>query len=298
VAESGINILYTREALWVEKKMQSGNAPFEGRTVGGVMKSALGYFNALSEMGVQANFKEIGEFDFAKNDYSGSTIILAHQVSIPSRYWQNLQEFVTKGGKLIVDGLSAYYDENALCIMKTGFPFEKLFGGNIKEFKMADNLFNVTLTDPTVVLPAHLWRGSIVTTTGKPISKLNNEVIAVRNKFGKGEVLWIPSLIGLGGRINTDYGRLAVLINNEAKQSLSTTAFRFKTIQPKMLMKTLVSGNTYLTIIINKSKVRKKVALDVKGAMKPTILFADKKGNVLNNTIDISPEETMVIQWK
>jgi hypothetical protein len=65
-----------------------------------------------------------------------------------------------------------------------------------------------------------------------------------------------------------------------------------------MLMKTLQSANTYLTVVINKSKDKKKVALDAKGAMKPTILFADKKGTILSNTVDISPEETMVIQWK
>lgn len=298
VAESGVNILYIREAMWVEKKLQSGNTLIEGRSVGGVMKSALGYFEALSEMGVQANFKEISEFDFSKNDYTGATIILAHQVSVPSRYWQHLNDFVSKGGKLIVDGLSAYYDENALCIMSTVFPFEKLFGGNISEFKMVDNLFNVTLTDPTLTLPAHLWRGSIVTTTAKPISKINNEVIAVRNKFGKGEVLWIPSLLGLGGRINKDYSKLSLLINAEAKQSLSNIPFRFKTIQPKMLMKTLQSGNSYITIVINKSKEKRKILLEVRNTMKPVILFADKTGTVAGNAINISPEETMVIQWE
>ena len=297
-AESGINILYIREAMWVEKKMQAGNTVIDGRSVGGVMKSALGYFEALSEMGVQSNFKEIDEFDFSKSDYIGLTIILAHQISVPSRYWQNLQDFVSKGGKLIVDGLSGYYDENALCIMNTGFPLEKLYGGNISEFKMVDNLFNITLTEPSLVLPAHLWRGSIVPATGKPISKINNEVVAVRNKYGKGEVIWIPSLLGLGGRINKDYSKLSSLINTEAKQSITNVPFHFKTIQPKMLMKTLQSGNSCITIVINKSKEKRNVLLDVKKAMTPSILFADKKGTVTNKTITISPEETIVIQWK
>ncbi|MFN2438909.1 MAG: hypothetical protein ABR503_06890 [Chitinophagaceae bacterium] len=98
VAESGLHILYIHESMWVEKKLQSGDAPFEGRNVGGVLKSALAYFEALSEMGVQANLKEIDEFDFSKSDYTGSTIILAHQIAVPSRYWQKLQDFVSKGG--------------------------------------------------------------------------------------------------------------------------------------------------------------------------------------------------------
>ena len=298
VAESGINILYIREAMWVEKKLQTGGMHYEGRDVGGVMKSALGYFEALSEMGVQSNLKEIDEFDFSKNDYSNSTIILAHQISIPSRYWQNLTDFVGKGGKLIIDGFTGYYDENALCVMKTGFPLEKLFGGNISEFKMVDTIFNVNLTNPNIVLPAHLWRGTIVPTTGKIISGVNNGAIAVRNKNDKGEVVWIPSLIGLGSRINRDYSKIAVLLNVEARQSLNSVPFRFKTIQPKMLMKVLQSGNSYVTVVINKSKEKRKVMLENKNKGNPSILFADHQGKIANNTIEISPEETIVIEWK
>ncbi|MFN2457536.1 MAG: beta-galactosidase trimerization domain-containing protein [Chitinophagaceae bacterium] len=298
VHESGINVLYVREAMWVEKKLQTGGTHYEGRSVGGVMKSALAYFEALSEMGVQSNFKEISEFDFSKNDYTGTTIILAHQISIPSRYWQNLHDFVSKGGKLIVDGLTGYYDENALCIMSTGFPLEKVFGGNISEFRMVDNFFKINLTNPSLVLPAHLWRGTIVPTTAKPISRINNEPVAVRNSYGKGEVVWIPSLVGLGARINEDYSKLAALINFEAKQSLSNIPFRFKTIQSKMLMKTMKSGNSYITVVINKSKETRKVQMENKSSLKPAILFVDHHGKIANNLLEISPEETMVIQWK
>ena len=298
VAESGINIIYVREAMWVEKKLQTGGSHYEGRDVGGVMKSALGYFEALSEMGVQSNFKEIDEFDFSKDDYSGSTIILAHQISIPSRYWPKLQHFVSKGGKLIADGLTGYYDENAVCLMKTGFPLEKLFGGNIKEFKQVGNLFEVKLTNNDLILPAHLWRGSIATTTAKPTSTFDDEAVAARNKFGKGEVLWIPSLVGLGARINKDYSSLAALLNLETKQSVIAIPFRFKTLQSKMLMKILQSGHDYITVIINKSKDTRKVILDMKQVMTPTVLFADKKGSVKNDIVSISPEETIVINWQ
>src|SRR5664280_3417132 len=109
------------------------------------MKSALGYFEALSEMGVNVNLKAFEEYDFGKQDYKGSTIILAHQISVPDKYALLLEDFVRKGGKLIVDGLTAFFDENLHNTMKTGFPFEKLFGGNISEFKLVDNLFKFKL---------------------------------------------------------------------------------------------------------------------------------------------------------
>ncbi len=299
LVESGITILYVREALWVEKKLQTGGTFYEGRNTGGVMKSALGYFEALSEMGLQANFKEISEFDFSKNDYTGSTLILAHQVAIPSVYWKALEAFVSKGGKLLVDGLTGYYDEKAICIMKTGFPFEKLFGGVITEFKVAGNLFTIKLADPALALPAHLWLGTIQPSTSKPIGTISNEVVATRNDFGKGQVVWIPSLIGLGSRISKDYSKLTDLLNNEAKQSITSVPFKFKARQAGMLMKTLKSGNAYLTIIINKSTVHKNLMLTINNEkLKPEIIFTNKQGKVSGKGIQIHPEETMVIQWK
>jgi hypothetical protein len=65
-----------------------------------------------------------------------------------------------------------------------------------------------------------------------------------------------------------------------------------------MLMKTLHSGNAYITIVISKAKEKRKVLLDNKIILKPTILFADHGGRVSNNVIEISPEETLVVEWK
>lgn len=298
VVESGVNIVYIRESMWVETKLKASGEKYEGRDPGGVMKSALGYYEALSEMGLQANFKEINEFDFLKNDYSGISIILAHQIAIPSRYWNKLEDFVKKGGKLIVDGLTAYYDENAVCMMNTGFPLESLFGGNIREFKLIGQTFDEKIEDLT--LPAHLWRGSIKTSTATPVGHSGDDIIATRNKYGKGAVLWMPSLIGLGSRINKDYTMLSQLLKKEFAAEIHANPFCFKTIQKGMFMKTLKSDQNYITIVINKSEDKRSVLLDIEEdfKLKPLPLYANKKGKISGNTIEIAPEETMVIQWK
>jgi len=295
--KSGINLIYTRETLWHEEKLQAGGLPYEGRNMGGAMKSVLGYFEAFSEMGIQCSVNEINEFDFTRDEYTGIIIILAHQISIPSNQWKNLERFVQNGGKLIVDGMTAYFDENAHCIMKTRFPLEDLFGGIIKEFKVVDNLFEFRLSDPSLTLSAHLWRGSIENKTSKPIATLDNEVIATRNTFGKGEVLWMPSLIGLGSRMS-DYHNLITFLSLEVKEILSILPFCFKVPQEKMFMKTLKSGNSFITIIINKNTNPKKVLLKSRDQVTPTVVFANQNGMINNtNTVSISPEETVVINW-
>lgn len=295
--DSGINILYVRQSLWAEGKMAEGSTQnYEARKVGGVMKSALGYFEAISEMGVNASFKAFEEFDFGKPDYKGTTIILAHQISIPDSYAPILENFVRKGGKLIVDGLTGFFDENLHNTMKTGFAYEKLFGGNIKEFKLVDNLFGVQWNNYSI--PAHLWQGTIAVKSGEVAAKVYQETIAIRNKIGSGEVLWIPSLIGLGSRLSGNYSPLIRFLNQEVAQSINSLPVRFKTAQKDMLMKTIHSGSSLITIIINKSNKLKRIDLDF-GTQKLTgkLLYSNKHGKQNGNTVSINPEETLVIKW-
>jgi len=294
--ESGVTALYTRESLWIEKAMQTPGTRYDGRAVGGVMKSALSYFEAVGEFGVQCNLSAFDEYDFTRPDYTGQTMILAHQICLPSRSWQPLEDFVARGGKLIVDGLTGYYDENAHCIMKTGFPLEHLFGGTIREFKLIGHLFDLTLTDPKVTLPAHCWQGTLRTTTATPIGRVGDETVALRHSFGKGEVVWIPSLIGLGGRLS-DYAPLSAWLTHEIQANLHAAPCRFASRQPGMLMKTLQSGEAYLTILVNKSPAPADIELIMKEPRHPVLLFADQQGEIQDRRITIAPEETVVIKW-
>ncbi len=296
-AEPHISILYARESLWAESKMTGRGGPYEGRNPGGVMKSALGYFTALSEMGISPNLKALNEFDFSKNDYTGETIILAHQISMPGNYPDSLENFVSYGGKLIVDGLTAFFDENMHNTMKTGFDFEKLFGGNVSEFKLVENVFNVEVDD--VQLPAHLWKGFLQAKNGSAIKNENNEVIGIRNKSGKGEVLWIPSPIGLGSWILGDYNALSTFLQKEAAASLNKIPVKFSEPHKNVLMKTLRSGNSLVTIIVNKDNSAHTISLGFNGfAGTPEVIFSESGDNIKGNSLDILPEETKVIVWK
>ena len=50
--------------------------------------------------------------------------LLAHQLALPSRDWPRLSRFVERGGKLIVEGATGYFDEHQVCVMQTGFPLD------------------------------------------------------------------------------------------------------------------------------------------------------------------------------
>lgn len=275
VIESGITVIYTRESLWIEKALQVPGTQYEGRAEGGVMKSALAWFEAVTEMGVQCSLKEIGEVDFNAENFTGKTLILSHQVSLPSAYWTKLKAFVSKGGKLIADGLTGYYDEHAHCILKSGFPLEEVFGAAISEFKLLENTFDVRVGDQNFT--AHLWQGYLRVTTAESLDEVNGRAIACRNRFGRGEVVWVPSLIGLGSRISGNYGPLCRFLEREV--DLSAYPLRFESPQALLLMKSLRSGAGVISILVNNSAY--PVAPNFRGthaAATSAVLFSSDAG--------------------
>jgi beta-galactosidase len=208
-----------------------------------------------------------------------------------------LENFVSKGGKLIVDGLTAYYDEDAHCIMQTGFPFEKCFGAGVKEFKLEGNIFTTQLNDPAISLPGHCWRGYMYLAGAKSIGTIGNDVIATRNKFGAGEVVWIPSLVGLAGRID-GYSQLQAFLSTELSGTLSTLPIRFKTPAKLAFMKLQQSGNAIISVIINKNKEPLNIELLMSKKLTQTVLYSEAPVKTNMPVLKLNAEETLVIKWE
>lgn len=295
--ESGINIVYIRESMWVENKLGPANSVNIGRSSGAGINSSLACFQALSEMGIQCNIKEISEFNFSKDDYTGTTIVLSEQVAIPEADNEKLKNFVARGGTLIVDGLTAYYDENAYCKWIGNHPLQQILGGSILEYKVKDNLFPVNFFYNNLKILAHLWQGTIKTTTGEPLVNDNKNIYAVKNKYGKGQTIWVPSPIGLGAYESKDFEGLANFLIFYSKASVDQVAFHFEKYQKGLVMKTAQSGNSFLTMIINKTDNQQSVQIAGATKLIPRIIFSNKDGSVKNNRVEISPEETLVISW-
>ncbi len=297
VVDSGINLLYIHESMWAENLMATPSKQnYEGREKGAVMKSVLGYFEALSEMGINCNIKEFNEFDFDKENYSGQVIILANQLSVPTYYLSELEGFVNRGGKLIVEGMTAFFDENLHNTMQTGFPFQKLFGGNISEFKLVENISYFSLNSQKI--PAHLWRGLVENKTGKVISGQDNEIFAIRNTIGEGEVIWMPSLLGLGSRIEKDYNALSLWLSEEILRVIKSP-FQFESPVPGTFMKTMHSGENYITIIINKSGIEKPVSVIAEDkSLKADLIFSNYRNQIPDSSrFLLKNDETLVIKW-
>lgn len=292
---SPITILYNRESMWVENRMTTDlkDNKFEIRSQGAVIKSAISYFEALSQIGLQPAFKEFNEFSFSKKDYTGQSIILAHQIAIPEAYYDKLRHFVKNGGTLIVDGLTAFYDENAISKMVNYFPLSDLLGGNVSEFVFEKDIFDLKLANKN--LSAHALKGIISVESGKSLND-QNENLGIVNSFGKGKVVWVPSLIGLGARKVDNYETLMAFLMPYIDNK---NEFSFDTYHRGLLMKNLKSGKKVISVIINKNKTSMQVKL--KGFFNhyknPSILYSNKNSRVNGENVTINSEDTLVVLW-
>jgi len=298
--ESSVSILYIRESMWVEKKAQGkqkDDMDYEGRLQGGVMKSAMAYYEILTENGIKTNFKEFNEFDWSKKDYTGECIILANQIALPSYHWDNIRNFVKKGGKMIIEGLTAFYDENMLSLHSTGFPLKDVFGGELSQIICIPGDFGITYQDQA--FPVHLWKGYIFNQTAQKVVKDENKnIIAIRNAYEKGEVLWIPSLLGLGAIRTANKTPLSDLLVRELVLQKNKLPFSFTTHKNGLIMQTLQHENEYITVVINKSTKDETVALQMNTKLKPHVIFSEKGGSISKNIISIPKEGTLVIKWQ
>ena len=291
---SGVTLLYIRESLWAEHVITRGTpAETDGRKIG--LKNMLGYFKALSETGINSNINAFEEFDFSREDYNGSTIILANQIAIPVHYKEQLEHFVEKGGTLLVDGLTGYYDEHVHNRMLTGFHFERLFGGLLAEFRHTDHLFYYEF-DGMDNVPSVLWQGLIKPNAKTEVLARSGEhVTAVRSRFGKGTVIWVPGLLGMPAWKKAH--PLAEFLVRTLP--LNSVTIRFKHHAQNVIMKTLKTQESIITILVNKEKTEQNIELTGGvESLKGTLLFSNIERVSISRTITLFPEETLVVQWR
>ena len=72
----------------------------------------------------------------------------------------------------------------------------------------------------------------------------------------------------------------------------------FEEPQKSVLMKVMRNAKEWVTIIINKSEIRREFKLILREtSLQPIVIFANKGGKAGGHHISIEAEETLVIKW-
>jgi beta-galactosidase len=293
--ERKVVILLSPESMLIlaRKAAKDGLA---GRSANAHILSALSYYQTLSELGIPAIFKYTDDFEWENK--MGCVAIFPNAVAVPEKVVRRAEKFVANGNKLIIDGLTGYFDENEVNVLQTGFFFEKLCGATIKDIRTKEDLFLTHIDNVSELMVAHLWQTEILNHTAVMVGNEGERITAVRNKYGKGEVLWIPMALGLGAWLGKN-GPLSELLANEIGSIRTETPITFKQKTNNVIMQILQNGNSYVSVITNGTDEVKEVSLQLNKKLNPQIIFNSTGKEIQFNPLKItlSGSQTIVVKW-
>lgn len=270
-----------------------------GRSANAHIFSAISYFQMITELGIPCAIKYIDDFDWTQT--SSKVVIFPNMVVFPEIYKKMVEGYVAKGNKIIIDGLTGFFDENEQNITQNNFFLASLCGGIMKDIRTLDTIFKVDL-DKTFSVPVHLWETELRLSTAKPIAynETMQRILASRNSFGKGEVVWLPMLLGLGSWINRSSSFQAWL-----RKELSV-CYKYQDISLKhplenVTVQQLISKrNTIVAVVINRNSFSQKLEWLLPPKYKYRVVFSSYPARAKATNIggDLAPHETLVLEFK
>jgi beta-galactosidase len=288
-----VTLLYSKKSMiTLEKVMSNGfDDSYKGRKQGAHILSVLSYYEVLLELGIACEIVNIDEYDWLKSP-ADHTVILANVVALSSDTIKAIYKFVENGNKLIMTGMSGFFNEQMQNIYQQASPFKDLTGADLKGFDFVGEYDEIDLKG--LKLPVHMLIGVLKNYTGEVISQINNKITGVRNQYGKGFVTWIPSLIGLGSWQNNN-APLAQFLSHELAANINKLPIAFDKHSPGILMKTLESEGCYISMIVNSRKIDAEVTLQMKTANNTEIIFG--KSTFEDGKVNITSGDTLIIKW-
>ncbi len=151
-----------------------------------------GIYNLLWNSNHNVDFVRLDD-DIVNDDYSKYKIIfLPLPLWISEKSSEKLIEFVKNGGVVISEASLSQYDEQFFSSpIVPGNNLNKLFGVTRLEISSHSEFFNISLNNQPV--KTTFYKEILIPTTAEPIGYDGNNVIAVKNNFGKGSAYYIGS---------------------------------------------------------------------------------------------------------
>lgn len=249
-----VTVIYTKESIEAEKRLQRTvdfNPDYEVRYEGGVVKSFVAAYELLSDRGIMADINEISEYDWDKEDTRGCCVVFAGQLAVPVKYYPKIREFVKRGGRVIIEGLSFCYDENMNSVFSRDFPLADVFGGYVEEYQCRPGRFTERIGRRR--LWVQLFSGLIKNEASGESLRL------LRNKYGRGKVTWVPSAIAFGAIATEHRQVITKLIVKEIRPIIDELPLIFRRRRFAVTVRQMQSPAGFMTIVCNNSRHRKRV---------------------------------------
>ena len=287
--ESPVTIILSLETMTLQERFASNDSPARGRDAH--VLEALGLYQALAELGVNARLKHFDDFDWRDTSQRPQLVILPHATALTAGQARKVEAFVRGGNTLLVTGLTGFYDEEARFLPSERWPLSELLGARPKEVQISEGGAEVAWSRPPLRLPSQTWLGEIENDSADVVAGQSGRVTAVRKRAGRGEAVWIPSPVGMGAWF-VDGAPLAALLEELAAPFTRDTPFRFEGRQPGCLLRVMQNGNTYVTVVTNGTSEPRQCRLRRPPGLTPQLLWGEA------STPSLGARQTAVLLWK
>ena len=255
------------------------------------------WFEALSERGYQPQMRYFTDYEWEKRG-EGDVVIVANAFAVPSSVVPRMVEFVKRGGKVILEGLVGFYNENEVCTSLGQFDLEPLVGGVYEDIRYRETPQYFNIEGIGKVL-GHAWHPILRATSpsARVIGEGAEGAVALHNKIGKGEVYWIAPSVSMSQLKKGESGELSHLADALISEQLAAQPFRFAGYTNGALLRVLRSGNEYVTIITNNLTTPCKLKLIAPKGMTATPIFGTAQFSK-SGKVTLGNRETLVLRWK
>lgn len=300
--QAPVTIMLSQETMTIQAWREPGDwaGGQLGRKKDAHGLSAFACYETLHELGISARIKHMHDFDWKSETKQKQMVILPNVTAITVPQAKDIETFVKNGNTVLITGLTGMWDDYFKLMPMDNFPLEKVLGAKLKDVRLIEEPCEVSLQQPKVTLPSHLWIGEIDNLSAKVIGTQNDWVTATTNEFGKGKAIWIPSTIGLSAW-EKDNAPLAKLLKEITKSFVTDMPFSFKGQSKNCLLRVMKSGDQYLTVVTNGVAEKRQCVLQNTTGMKPEIIWGKssyRKSGSKGYKMKLGPRETIVMLWK
>ena len=128
--KSGVTLIVSLETMTLEA--QYADSDYPGRDKNAEILETLGFYEALSQVGIPPEIKHFGDYDWRAKS-ARRVAILPDVRAVTQSQVEDLEAFVENGNILIISGLTGFYDPHALAWPLVGFPLGRVTGAEWKE---------------------------------------------------------------------------------------------------------------------------------------------------------------------
>ncbi len=191
-----VTVLMSTQTMVLQERWKANEKDSPARNPKAHKEAVFGVYKSLSEWGIAPQIENLDDWAF-QPEPKGETVILPHATSLTNEQIAKLNDFVTRGGKLIITGLTGVVNEVEASRLLIEDPFHQLVKGRIKAVGIADRAQLLSIGGFQMPI-THFSAEVIAPKAGKIIATYGDKTMGYKVSSGKGVVVYVPSCIDIG----------------------------------------------------------------------------------------------------